>query len=300
MDLVTPPVDALRAGDSQREVPEISILPGGSATNFALQMATLGMPTSLVACVGSDPFADVLLRAYKAARVDARLRVDPARTTGSTIALTWSNGGRALVTATGANVGLRERDVPARLLEAAGHVHQAGFWWTTGLRGAPTVRLLRRARRAGAGTSLDVSTDPRGWSMKRVETVRSCLPFAGTFFGNETEVCAVGGARAPADAARRILDLGADEVVIHGGREGATWVRDGKVVRSPGYRVPVDNPTGCGDVFNAGYVFAKLAGAPVPEALGFGNACAALHLSDRGLPYPDLGSLRRFIRKRKG
>ena len=297
VDLVTPPLASLHAGDSQREISGLSILPGGNATNFALQMGTLGMPTSLVACVGSDAFADVLSKAYKSARLDARLRTDPTRATGSTVALTWSNGGRALVTALGANAGLRERDVPGHLLEAADHVHRAGFWWATGLLGAPTARILRRAHRAKAGTSLDVSTDPRGWSLKRVEAVRSCLPHVDTFFGNETEVCAVAGARSPLDAAQRLLDSGADEVVIHRGSEGATWVHDGKVVRSPAFRVPVDNPTGCGDVFNAGYMFAKLSGASVSEGLGFGNACAGLHLSDRDHPYPNLAELRRFFRK---
>lgn len=298
VDLVTPPLANLRPGDAQREISEMSILPGGNATNFALQMGMLGLPTSLVASVGSDAFAQVLLKAYKVAQVDARLRVDPTRTTGSTVALTWSNGGRTLVTAPGANAGLRERDVPAHLLEAADHVHRAGFWWAAGLIGAPTVRILRKAQRAKAGTSLDVSTDPRGWSLKRVELVRSCLAHVDTFFGNETEVCAVGGVRSPLDAAQRLLDLGAGKVVIHGGSEGATWVSDGKVLRSPAFRVPMDNPTGCGDVFNAGYIFATLSGAPSAEALGFGNACAALHLSDRENPYPNLAALRRFVRTR--
>ena len=297
VDLVTPPLADLRPCDSQREVSGVSILPGGNATNFSLQIGTLGIPTTLVACVGSDAFADVLRKAYKAAHVDARLRVDPAKPTGTTVALSWSNGGRALITALGANAGLRERDVSARLLESADHVHRAGFWWTPGLLGAPTARILRRAHRAKATTSMDTSTDPRGWSLKRVEAVRSCLPHVDTFFGNETEVCALAGLRSPLDAAQRLLDLGAGEVVLHRGAEGAAWVRGGKVVRSPAFRGRVDNPTGCGDVFNAGYVFAKLSGAPVSEALGFGNACAALHLSDRATPYPDLAHLRRFFRR---
>ncbi len=298
VDLVTPPLAGLRPRDAQREIPGLAVLPGGNATNFALQMGTLGLPTSLVACVGSDPFARVLSKAFEAAHVDARLRIDRVRTTGTTVALTWTTGGRSLVTALGANAGLRERDVPARLLDGADHVHRAGFWWATGLIGAPTVRLLRRARRAKAGTSLDVSTDPQGWSLKRVEAVRSCLPHVDTFFGNEAEVCAVAGVRSPLDAAQRLLDLGAGEVVMHQGAGGTTWVHQGQVVPSPAFRVPMDNPTGSGDVFNAGYVFAKLSGASVAESLGLGNACAALHLSDRRRPYPTLPELRRFLRSR--
>lgn len=297
VDVVTPPLAELRPGDSQREISGVSILPGGNATNFSLQMANLGMRTSLVTCVGSDAFADVLRAAYKAAGVDARLRVDRQRPTGTTVALTWFNGGRALITALGANAGLRERDVAPKLLESADHVHRAGFWWATNLIGAPTARILRKAHRHKAATSLDISTDPRGWPLRRVEAVRACLPHVDTFFGNEAEACAVAGVRSPQDAAQRLVDLGAGEVVLHRGAEGATRVGDGKAVSSPAFRVVVDNPTGCGDVFNAGYVFARLSGVPVSEALGFGNACAALHLSDRSTPYPDLARLRRFVRR---
>ena len=296
VDIVSPPLEGLPPGDVQGEVSGFAFLPGGNATNFALQMAALGMRTSLVASVGRDVLADVLHRAYKVHGVEARLRIDPKRTTGTTVALTWADGRRALLTAPGANASLRETDVPAGLLASATHVHRAGFWWASGLLGAPTARLLRRAHHAGATTSLDISTDPQGWPRARVEAGRMCLPHVDTFFGNEVEVCAVAGTRDPIVAAERILEHGVEEVVLHRGENGASWVREGQRASLPAFRVPIDNPTGCGDIFNAAYLFAKLSGATTEEALGLGNACAALHLRDRTVPYPDLRLLRRFVR----
>jgi sugar/nucleoside kinase (ribokinase family) len=299
VDIVSPPLEELPPGDVQGEVSGFAFLPGGNATNFALQMATLGVPTSLVASVGKDAFADLLRRAYRAQGVKARLRVDPKQATGTTVALTWSDGQRALLTALAANATLKEHDIPASLLSSASHVHRAGFWWATGLVGASTARILKRAHRAGASTSMDISTDPRGWSRARVEAARSCLPHVDTFFGNEVEICAVAGVRNPFHAAERLLEQGAKEVVFHQGSQGATWFREGQRASMPAFRVPIDNPTGCGDVFNAGYIFAKLSGATPDEALGLGNACAALHLRDRRVPYPDLRRLNRFLRQRK-
>ena len=296
VDIVSPPIPALPSGDAQAQVSAFSSLPGGNATNFALQMASLGIRTHLVASVGKDPHADFLRRAYQEHGVDAHLRVDPKRATGSTVALTWLDGRRSLLTALGANAALREADVPAGLLASATHVHRAGFWWATGLMGAPTARILRRAQRAGVSTSLDISTDPEGWPRPRVEAVRSCLPHVDTFFGNAVEICAVAGTRNPIRAAERILEQGTKEVVLHQAGEGATWFREGQLESAPAFRVPIDNPTGCGDVFNAGYLFAKLSGGTPDEALGLGNACAALHLQDRTVPYPDLRRLRRFLR----
>ena len=296
VDIISPPLEGLPPGDVQAEVPRFAFLPGGNATNFALQMASLGMRTTLVAAVGKDVLAERLRAAYRQHHVDARLKIDPKRPTGTTVALTWADGRRALITALGANAALRETDVPAALLGSSTHVHRAGFWWAPGLMGAPTVRLLRRAKRAGASTSMDIATDPRGWPEPRVAAVRAALPYVDSFFGNATEVCAVAGVRDPFAAAERLLELGVDEVVLHQAEEGATWFREGQ--RSPhrAYRVPIDNPTGCGDVFNAGYVFAKLSGGTTEDALGMGNALAGLHLSDRAVEYPDLRRLRAFLR----
>jgi sugar/nucleoside kinase (ribokinase family) len=296
VDIVTPPLEGLPPGDVQAEVAGFSYLPGGNATNFALQMAALGVRTTLVAAVGRDAFAENLRTAYRKRRVDARLKVDPKRPTGTTVALTWADGRRALLTALGANAALREQDVPQSVIASATHVHRAGFWWASGLMGAPTVRLLRRAHKAGASTSMDIATDPQGWTRPRVEAVRSCLPHVDTFFGNEVEICAVAGARDPLDAADRLLDAGVGEVVLHQAEAGATWFREGQRASLPAFRVAIDNPTGCGDIFNAGYVFAKLTGGTTEDALGMGNALAALHLADRTNAYPDLRRLRAFVR----
>ena len=296
VDLVTPPMPPVPATDFQGEVSRFDRIPGGNATNFALQMASLGARTTFIGCVGADREAAFLRHAYRRGRVRAILRVDRRRPTGATVALTWSDGRRALITSLGANAGLRSRDVPPSAIRGADHVHRSGFWWTEGLIGRPSAALLARARRAGATTSLDVSTDPRGWAKKRIESVRLCLPYVDMFFGNETEVCAIAGVSSPSEAARHLCSLGAREVVLHQAEHGSTAVTLERVVSAPAVPVPIDNPTGCGDVFNAAYVHAKLRGASIPDALQLGNACAAAHLANRDRPYPTLARVRRVLR----
>ncbi|TLZ55456.1 MAG: carbohydrate kinase family protein, partial [Methanobacteriota archaeon] len=251
-----------------------------------------------IGCVGADREAAFLRHAYRRGRVRAILRVDRRRPTGATVALTWSDGRRALITSLGANAGLRSRDVPPSAIRGADHVHRSGFWWTEGLIGRPSAALLARARRAGATTSLDVSTDPRGWAKERINSVRLCLPSVDTFFGNESEVCAIAGVSSPSEAARRLCSLGAREVVLHQAERGSTAVTVEDVVSGPAFSVPIDNPTGCGDVFNAAYVYARLGGAEIPDALRFGNACSALHLRDRRHPYPRISEVRPFLDSR--
>jgi sugar/nucleoside kinase (ribokinase family) len=295
VDVATPPVRSLPRGDAQLIVPRVSLLAGGNATNFALQAAALRARVRFVGCVGADPFGEFLRKTYASRGVQAILRVDDARPTGTTTAIAREDGSRILITAPGANGSLREADVPRTAFAGADHVHRAGFWWTTLLQGLPTARILARARRAGATTSLDIATDPRGWPEDRVDRVRSSLSRVTTFFCNEAEAKAIAGVADPIRAAKAVCRLGAEEVVLHRGSRGAVWVRGSEVVASRAFPSRPDNPTGCGDVFNAAFVVARLRGDAVRDALRFSNGCAALHLRDRARPYPVEAAVRRLV-----
>lgn len=298
VDRITPPMPQLPPGDYQGHIEAFETLPGGNATNFALQMGRLGATTAFVGVLGRDANADLLRTAYRGHGVRAIVRTDPRRPTGATVALSWVGGGRALITSLGANGAFRPRDVPPSVFQGIDHLHRAGFWWTPLLMGRPTAQLLARARGAGAGTSLDMSTDPQGWPRDRVTAVRMCLPYVDTFFGNEVEVRALGGDPSLLEAARRICSLGVQEVVVHKGARGSASITLDRVTKAAAFRVPEENPTGCGDVFNAGYVYARLQGDPVPEALRFANACSALHIRDRRHPFCRISEVRAFLASR--
>jgi ribokinase len=298
VDRITPPMRPLPRGDFQGHVEAFETLPGGNATNFALQIAQLGAKTAFVGVLGRDANGALLREAYRRHGIRAILRADARQPTGATVALSWTGGGRALITSLGANGEFRLRDIPSKVLDGHDHLHRAGFWWTPRLMGKPTATLLARARRSGIGTSLDMSTDPFGWTRERIQAARLALPFVDTFFGNEVEVSALGGEASPFEAARRICEMGAREVVIHRGARGSARIASDGTTRAKAFAVPVENPTGCGDVFNAAYVYARLRSDSVLEALQFGNACSALHVRDRRHPYPRLSEVRRFLASR--
>ena len=292
LDIVTPPLPPSGTGDRQSRVGRFSYLPGGNATNFALAFAALGGRAGFVGSVGRDWAGDLLRRAYRRGRVDARLRVSPAKASGTTLAVTFSDGTRHLITALGANADLRLSDVPAAWITGPRHVHRSGYWWATGLIGPPSAKLLARARKAGATTSLDTATDPEGWPQSRRRAVLSVLPHVDMYFGNEEEVCRLADDSSIEAAAWSLLDTGVGEVVVHQGDRGATvFTRTGVATARALSAAPV-NPTGCGDVFNAAYVFASLAGADAMGRLRFANAAAAWHIENLARPYPTRRGLR--------
>ena len=291
LDIVNPPLAPTGAGDRQSRVERFTYLPGGNATNFALAFAALGGRTGFVGAIGRDWAGDVLRNAYSAGRVDARLQARSARGTGTTMAVTFSDGTRHLITAPGANADLKLSDVPGSWIAGTRHLHRAGYWWASGLIGPPTVKLLARARAAGVTTSLDISTDPEGWPEDHRRPVLSVLRSCDFFFGNEEEVTRLAGDPSLREASRVLLDEGVREVVVHQGRRGSSLYSAAGVVSVPGFRVSPVNPTGCGDVFNAAYVRAALAGRTPKGRLRFANAAAAWHLGNLRKPYPGLRDL---------
>ncbi len=70
------------------------------------------------------------------------------------------------------------------------------------------------------------------------------------------------------------------------------------MLNSPSFNVKSISPTGAGDVFNAGFIYAVLAGKQAEECLRFANACAALHISRRrqGNVFPTFEAVERLTR----
>src|SRR2546427_4891179 len=155
VDRITPPMRPLPRGDFQGHIPAFETLPGGNATNFALQIAQLGAKTAFVGVLGRDSNADLLREAYRRHGVRAMVRTDPGHPTGATVALSWTGGGRAVMTPLGANGGPRLRDVPPNILNRFYHLHRPGFWLRPRLIGRPTPLPLSPARPARGGPPPD-------------------------------------------------------------------------------------------------------------------------------------------------
>src|SRR5947207_14991982 len=122
VDRTTPPRRPLPRGDFQGHIAAFETLPGGNATNFALQIARLGAKTTFVGVLGRDANAHLLREAYRRQGVRALVRADAGHPTGATVALSWTRGRRALIASLGANGGLRLPAAPPELLRHVEHV----------------------------------------------------------------------------------------------------------------------------------------------------------------------------------
>lgn len=267
-------------GQAEKLVAGMSLVIGGSASITAVAAARLGLRTALVAAVGDDPAADLIITLLCREGVDtAAVARRPGLSTPMT-AVFSRQADRAILTAPGAMTTITAADVPASLVARARHLHVSAYFLVAGSLGPGLAGLLASARRHGLGTSLDTNYDPAGrW---RDQWLPAALSHVGLFLPNQAEARGITGQHDPAAAALALAAAGPDVAVKLGAR-GALCVAagDGRpwLVSVP-ERQPADT-TGAGDCFNAGVIAGLLAGLDLPGSVAVG--CAAGAESTAGL-----------------
>jgi sugar/nucleoside kinase (ribokinase family) len=139
-----------------------------------------------------------------------------------------------------------------------------------------SASVFRRARAAGLTTSLDPGFDPsERWGADLRETLRE----VDLFFPNEVELHGIAGTSDVREGLER-LQNGRTLTVAKLGPRGAAAIVEGRLLEVPAFPVQPVDTTGAGDSFDAGFLYAWLAGRPVAECLRWGAACGSL--STRG------------------
>ena len=303
-ELVFSPMDSLPQFGREVIVPHISLRAAGSATNFALCTAHLGMKTAFAGRLAVDKFGEVVLKALREADVDTQgLRLVEDSETGITVSLVRKDGERAFVTYQGTNAELQYEDLQKYISTdpAPRWVHIGGYNLLDSLHGELAKTLLNQAQERGATTSLDTGWDPKGWTKKRVDTVLDTLSFVDVFFPNADEVKALTGEKGYKKGTQQLLETASSALVVKLGNKGCLLAtkRDQHVI--PAFEVDVVDTTAAGDAFNAGFAVSMLSGATMGRAAVFANAVAALRISRQSHQplFPSLQETTAFLMRKR-
>jgi sugar/nucleoside kinase (ribokinase family) len=292
--LRAPQEEALRpVMGTEKLIDDATLTLGGSAANTACGLVRLGVPATLVACIGNDPLGDLLLDLVGRHGVDPGGVVQhPSAKTGISTALSTPHD-RGFLTYLGALVELRAEDLPARLLERARHLHTTSYFMLAGLRpGLP--ELLATAKRHGLTASLDTGFDPA----QRWTGLDELWPYLDVFLPNEVEALAITRARTVEQAAA-LLAQRVRCVVVKRGPDGCLAACHGRIERVGAPEVPVADTTGAGDAFNAGFLAGWLEGLPLQRCLALGVACGTLSVMQLGATagQPSREQAEEFVRR---
>lgn len=253
----------------------VAISPGGCGSNVALGLCALGVPTALVATVGSDDASMLVRRFWERFGLDQRfVRVVEGHSTGTSIGLVDSEAQPRFIHTSGANAYLTvdDLDIPRLASEGARSMHLAGFFVLPGILDGRLPATLSSAQKNGMLTSLDVV---RSKSILDPSPLWPSLPYLDIFLCNAFEAWRLTGEKEPEEASRVLRAKGAKSVIIKLGIEGC-WLEGAEFSgRFVAPRVDIVDTTGAGDAFAAGLIHALLRGLTLPEACYAANQAGA-------------------------
>jgi sugar/nucleoside kinase (ribokinase family) len=251
----------------------IRVAAGGSGANAAAWLASSGVEAHFVGRVGDDVFGGFLAEELERAGVRPHLRRDPSVATGKVFVLVDGAGERTMITDRGAGEALDPEDLPGPLF-GGGHLHLSGYTLSGGSRRETATRALLLARESGMTMSVDPSSVPLlqavgpGSFLEWTRGADLCFP-------NLEEGRALARTEEPDRIAESLLSY-YPGVVLKLGAEGALYAgADGERARIRAAPTRVADTTGAGDALCAGFLAARLSGAPPAEALERGVEFAA-------------------------
>lgn len=279
-DLVMGPISGWPRIGTETVVEHSEMRVGGSAGNAALAVCYLGGTPELLSAVGNDETGSWLAREFRTLGIS--LGVCDAPTTLS-VGLIHSSGDRTFFTTRGhldklSYELLRPQLGPERAARPT--VLLSGPFLTPALQAA-YPKLLREFAALGYSIALDTNWPPQGWSAALRAEVAGWVSCCDHVLLNDLEVRSLADHEDLATAMERVrpmLKEGAALVVKTGAR-GALGFEGGRRCESAAPQTAIFDTIGAGDSFNAGYLLARMDGAPLAGALAAGCRAAAAIIS---------------------
>ncbi|MBN1668807.1 MAG: carbohydrate kinase family protein [Anaerolineales bacterium] len=252
---------------------QVTVSPGGCGSNTALGLASLGVPTGLVAHTGDDEQSEMLQRYWQRVGLDTRfVQRTAGQSTGTSVGLIDDQFQPRFIHTSGANRGLDASAIEPQVLAASGarFFHIAGFFVLPNLF-AQVAEKLATLRTLGLTTSLDVVFNVRMQDPQLRQALWTALPQLDYFMANANEAFRLTGEEQPERAAAELQGRGANTVIIKLGAEGCYALGSEFEGLVPAEAVEVVDTTGAGDAFAAGFIAALAGGASLEQACAAGN-----------------------------
>ncbi|NSW76901.1 MAG: carbohydrate kinase family protein [Candidatus Atribacteria bacterium] len=275
-DVLVKPISRFPERGKLSLVEELTLQAGGCALNAAIDLARLGVATTIVSKVGDDGFGRYLLETLQKEGVDTRgVVVDPSTPTSASVVLIDEVGERSIVHLLGTNARFTAGDIDPDVVRSSRILFIAGTFLMPLFDGEGTMWLSRAAREANVMVCMDTAWDSSGQWLRKIE---GALPYLHWFMPSYEEAKALSGHSHPEAIARFFISRGVENVVIKLGEKGCyvASTAENAAFYAPSYRLErVVDTSGAGDAFCAGFIAGLLSGFDVYRCARFANAVAA-------------------------
>lgn len=262
---------------------------GGTARNFAENLARLGMQVNLLSVIGTEPIGRQMLRYTSQAGVNIQHVIRSRKvSTGAYIAVIDERG----------RLEFALDDMEAlfsltpEFLETKAHLFKeaAVVFLDANLLPESIDTVIRLAGEAG----LPVIADPTSSQLanrllphlEKISMITPNIREASILSG--VEIHEKGETDMAIKAAQQLIAKGLELVIITLAEFGVVYATSETNGHIPAIRTRIVDPTGAGDALSAAVIFALLNNIPVDEAIRLGISAASLTLRHPGAVRPDL------------
>jgi sugar/nucleoside kinase (ribokinase family) len=278
----------------------ITVFPGGNALNTAVALRRLGEIVAVAGSIGDDSLGRLLLDQIQTQGLDVRgLRLEPAGRTASTFILRVEGQDRRFIHSLGVAATFTGEYVLPGLIPENGIMLIGGYLKLGAWDDRVLADLMRHARQRNCKVVLNIciaqdsGVDPR--------RCLSLLEHVDIFVPNEDEAFILTGEVVPELQAKALLQAGVQTVVITRGAKGL-FAYDGQHTVEMGiFKVPIVDPSGCGDCFTAGLIAGMRRRWDIIRVLEFASAVGAIGATALGCTdgVPPFAEVESFIKENK-
>ena len=225
---------------------------GGSGANSMIGIAQLGGRTAFSGKIGRDEHGKIYREKLEDLGVSARLGEGDG-STGSSLILVSDDGCRTMNTYLGMGQELQVPDIDPEIIKVSKYLYLTGYLWDTESQKKAVRAALDEAKRVETKVALSLS-DP--FCVKRhKEDFKSLLQgYASMVFSNQEEAFTL----LETDVTQEAVDIMSkwtETVVLTLGANGAIISHLGQTYYIDPFPIRVEDTTGAGDAFAAGFLF---------------------------------------------
>lgn len=266
----------------------------GAEMNFLIGCSRLGLKTGLITSLSADLFGNEIRQLLVREKVDITQVAKTAALTGL-IFRELKEGKSAILgyyRQGTAGSCLQPDQLDETYLADSSHFHFTGIFPALSEENCATLAAgLKLARKHNLSISFDANIRWQLFTTK-AKARRLLLPYIADcelFLSGKEEAEFLLETRNQEILFNRLKELGVKHMVLKMGAEGSVGFSDDEMLFQPASQVMPLDPTGAGDAFNAGYIYAHLQGWNLRKKLAFaaflGGKVAASSSDNQSLPY---------------
>ncbi len=274
---------------------------GGAPANVAVNMTHLGVSATIVSKVGNDGLGEFLLEFLEHLGIDNRYVARHSTMPTSMVVVTSKQSPPEFIAYRQADTQLLPEEFPDDLLKSCDILHTTAH----GIARQPTQNTVldafQRAYQYGKWTSFDPNYSSSFWP-ERAEALKVMQEFIrySRFCKPSLDDCQrIFGRQSEEDYLDALHEWGAQNIMLTLGKDGAIFSsNDGQRKRyTADATAEVQDTTGAGDAFTAGFFAALLKTHDIDRAMQVGIKTATLNIKHIGAitPLPKLEELERGI-----